>query len=81
MLRLKKSLVALLVSIALPMTLLTGCGGGISSLPPLVKYSKDFQDKASAELNSIKISHPHISVMTVDYGKLRDQIRAGRKIR
>lgn len=68
-------------SIALPMMLLTGCAGGISSLPPLVEYSKDFQLKAAVELESIKITHPYVSILTVDYGKLRDQIRAGNNIR
>ena len=72
---------ALPAKIALLTMLLTGCAGGTSSLPPLVMYDKDFQQRAAAELEDIKLTHPHLSKMIVDLGKKRDQIRAGEKIK
>ncbi len=64
------------------MMLLTGCAGGISSnaLPPLVKYDDEFQAKAAEEIDSLGDGFPHVKILIVDYGKVRDQIRAGEQI-
>ena len=72
-----------LASIALLTMLLIGCAKGTFSGtgPPLVQYSPQFQHNAISELKQIEHSHPHVTQFVVDYGKLRDQIRAGRKVK
>lgn len=77
----KRNMPASLVKAVLLTMLLTGCAGGTSKLPPLVQYDKEFQLKAAAELEDIELTHPHVVTLTIDYGKLRDQVRAGEKIK
>lgn len=69
-----KRLAKLLLSIALPTTLLTGCNQASSSgCPPLVTYPVDFQKKAAQELRA---AGGNVQVLVTDYGQLRDACRA-----
>ncbi len=74
------SMLKSLASAVLLTTLLIGCATGSSSYsgPALVEYSKEFQARAAVELESIKTAKPHVTELVIDYGTLRDQVRAGR---
>ena len=51
-----------------------GCGMAIFKCPPLVTYSKEFQQQAATELDALKASS-RLSTMIVDYSKIRDACR------
>lgn len=71
-----RRLAKLLLSIALPTTLLTGCNQASSSgCPPLVTYPADFQKQAAQELRA---AGGKVQTLVTDYGKLRDACRAMR---
>lgn len=62
----------------LPLVLLLGaCTATVSSCPPVVPYSKEFQMRAQAQLATIDPASP-VAQMIVDYGQERAALRACR---
>jgi hypothetical protein len=63
---------------------LAACAMGVSRpliqpvCPRLVDYSRAVQARAAEELKNLPAQSP-LAVMLVDYGKLRDQVRACQK--
>ena len=72
-------------------TLLSGCGTKISSVvatPDLYQYAPEIQQRAANELTDLGPPCPRttfvagcsaVKTMVMDYGKVRDQIRAAKK--
>ena len=76
----KSAITVLLLSV-----LLTGCAQELSderiikdTQPDLVEYDKATQKKAAAEMDKFCGMVPTICEMLVDYGVMRDQVRAAR---
>ena len=66
-----------LLSLTIPLLLLTGCAGTASnSCPPVVEYTPAQQDEAAAEL---ALPLPMLNIMVGDYMVMRDQSRACRQ--
>lgn len=56
-------------------TPLAGCPEVISNCPPLVKYSKEFLQKAYVEYQKLPTGSP-LKTLITDYSKTRDACRA-----
>lgn len=59
-----------------------GCASkpGVTALPPLVNYSREFQKELKAELPTVRKVAPRTAEAIKDYSKLRDMIRAGNAV-
>ena len=53
---------------------------GVTALPPLVTYSKQFQVDLKSELPQVRSCCPRTNTVVKDYSKLRDMIRKGNEV-
>lgn len=65
------------IALAALASLLTACGGAVSSCPPLVEYDQAFRDRLADELGKLPWESATVQAIS-DYAVLRDQVRACR---